>query len=79
LIRNSIHISASGADGKVETARDVITRQVPVMVRLIDDLLDVSGMSRNQLDVRKDGGTRGGSESAVAAARSSVSAVMNSR
>src|SRR5580700_7163594 len=37
----------------VRTARDVIARQVAVMVRLIDDLLDVSRISRNKLDIRK--------------------------
>ena len=38
----------------VKTARDVIARQVAVMVRLIDDLLDVSRISRNTLDIRKE-------------------------
>jgi len=33
--------------------RDVISRQVTVMVRLIDDLLDISRISRNKLDIRK--------------------------
>jgi signal transduction histidine kinase/ActR/RegA family two-component response regulator len=37
----------------VRTARDVIARQVTVMVRLIDDLLDLSRISRNKLDIRK--------------------------
>lgn len=55
-IRNSVHYL--GLDGlterDVKTARDVITRQVAIMVRLIDDLLDVSRISRNQLEVRKE-------------------------
>ena len=55
-IRNSVHYL--GLDGlterDVKTAREVITRQVAVMVRLIDDLLDVSRISRNKLDVRKE-------------------------
>jgi PAS domain S-box-containing protein len=55
-IRNSVHYL--GLDGlsqqDVTTAREVITRQVAVMVRLIDDLLDVSRISRNKLDVRKE-------------------------
>lgn len=55
-IRNSVHYL--GLDGlteqDVKTARDVIGRQVAIMVRLIDDLLDVSRISRNKLDVRKE-------------------------
>ena len=37
----------------VKTAKDVIARQVTVMVRLIDDLLDMSRISRNKLDIRR--------------------------
>jgi PAS domain S-box-containing protein len=55
-IRNSVHyLGLEGlTERDVKTARDVITRQVAVMVRLIDDLLDVSRISRNKLDVRKE-------------------------
>lgn len=55
-IRNSVHyLGLDGlTEGDVKTARDVIARQVAVMVRLIDDLLDVSRISRNKLDVRKE-------------------------
>jgi CheY-like chemotaxis protein len=38
----------------VKTARDVIARQVITMVRLIDDLLDVSRISRNTLGIRNE-------------------------
>ncbi|MDB5350101.1 MAG: chemotaxis protein methyltransferase CheR [Planctomycetota bacterium] len=38
----------------LESARDVIARQVSQMVRLIDDLLDVSRISRNRLELRKE-------------------------
>jgi PAS domain S-box-containing protein len=55
-IRNSVHYL--GLEGLTErdmkSAREVITRQVAIMVRLIDDLLDVSRISRNKLDVRKE-------------------------
>jgi len=40
-------------DPDVKTARDVIARQVTVMVRLVDDLLDVSRINHNKLDVQK--------------------------
>ena len=54
-IRNAVQFL--GMEGlterDVKTGRDVISRQVAVMVRLIDDLLDVSRISRNKLDIRK--------------------------
>ncbi len=55
-IRNAVH--TLGIEGLKESgakrARDVIDRQVAVMVRLIDDLLDVSRISRNTLDLRRE-------------------------
>ncbi|MBL9163535.1 MAG: PAS domain-containing protein [Planctomycetaceae bacterium] len=55
-IRNSVHfLGLDGlTQGDMKAARDVITRQVAIMVRLIDDLLDVSRISRNEMDVRKE-------------------------
>ncbi len=55
-ILNSIHyLGLEGLTEKeVKTAIDVITRQVTVMVRLIDDLFDVARISSNKLDVRKE-------------------------
>jgi PAS domain S-box-containing protein len=54
-IRNAVqYLGMEGLkEPDVRTARDVIARQVTVMVRLIDDLLDVSRISRNKLDIRK--------------------------
>lgn len=54
-IRNAVQsLSLEGLpEAGVKTARDVIARQMTVMVRLIDDLLDVSRISRNTLDLRK--------------------------
>jgi len=54
-IRNAAHyLGMKGlTEPDAKTARDVIARQVTVMVRLIDDLLDVSRISRNKLDLRK--------------------------
>ena len=55
-ISNAVHYL--GMDGlkitDVKTARNVIDRQVAAMVRLVDDLLDVSRISRNKLDIRKE-------------------------
>jgi len=55
-ISNAVHYL--GMDGlkmtDVKKARDVITRQVAAMVRLVDDLLDVSRISRNKLDIRRE-------------------------
>lgn len=54
-IRNAIQYL--GMDGlkepDVRAARDVIDRQVKLLVRLVDDLLDVSRISSNKLDLRK--------------------------
>lgn len=54
-IRNAVqYLGMEGLkEPDVRTAREVIARQVTVMVRLIDDLLDVSRISRNKLDIRK--------------------------
>jgi PAS domain S-box-containing protein len=54
-IRNAVQsLGMEGLAGPgVKVARDVIARQVAVMVRLVDDLLDVSRISRNTLDLRK--------------------------
>lgn len=55
-IRNAIqYLGMSGLTAEdASSARDVIARQVTVMVRLIDDLLDVSRISTNRLDIRKE-------------------------
>jgi PAS domain S-box-containing protein len=55
-IRNAVrYLGTDGVkEAEVKTATAIIDRQVSVMVRLIDDLLDVSRLSRNKLDVRKE-------------------------
>ena len=55
-IRNALQIiRRPGADrGAVETARDIMERQLEQMVRLIDDLLDVSRISRGLLELRRE-------------------------
>jgi PAS domain S-box-containing protein len=55
-IRNSLEILELLRDDAeaVEQARAVMRRQVEYMVRLIDDLLDVSRISRGTLELRKE-------------------------
>ena len=54
-IRNSLEIMkhAPGDDALVRRARETIDRQVVHMQRLIDDLLDISRVTRNRLELRK--------------------------
>jgi len=54
-IRNALHIMrlAPGDGDAVEDARAVIERQVQHMVRLIDDLLDLSRITRGKVQLRK--------------------------
>lgn len=55
-IRNALQILRLAADNKaaVEQARPVMERQVQQMVRLIDDLLDVSRIALQKLQLRKE-------------------------
>jgi CheY-like chemotaxis protein len=55
-IRNAVAILKSKglSDPDLNWARDVIERQVGQMSRLLDDLLDVSRITRNKLDLRKE-------------------------
>lgn len=55
-IRNAVeYLGLEGLTPQdVISGRDIISRQVAVMVRLIDDLLDVSRIGSNKLDIRKE-------------------------
>ncbi|MGH8496992.1 MAG: PAS domain-containing protein [Gammaproteobacteria bacterium] len=55
-IGNSVQIMRMpGIDGEVsEQARQTIERQVKHLVRLVDDLLDVSRISRNRIELRRE-------------------------
>lgn len=55
-IRNAVELlGIEDLEGRdLRTAREVIARQVKVMERLIDDLLNVSRISRNKLEICKE-------------------------
>ena len=55
-IRNALHIlkMPSAAPSSVQQARDVMERQVQHVVRLVDDLLDISRIMRAKIDLRKE-------------------------
>ena len=54
-IRNGLQVMrlAGGDANAVAQARDMMDRQLAHMVRLIDDLLDVSRISRNKMELRR--------------------------
>lgn len=53
-MRNGLHILRIGAgnQGVVDRASDMMERQVDIMVRLVDDLLDVARISGGKIDLR---------------------------
>ena len=54
-IRNGLQvIRLSGATGKVEQARSMMERQLTQLVRLVDDLLDVSRITRGKMELRTE-------------------------
>jgi signal transduction histidine kinase/PAS domain-containing protein/ActR/RegA family two-component response regulator len=55
-LRNALEVMKLAAHDSrmVEQARDMMTRQLVQMVRLIDDLLDVSRISRGKVDLRRE-------------------------
>ena len=54
-LRNGLHVMrlASNDSAAVARARTIMERQLSHMVRLIDDLLDVSRISLNKLQLRR--------------------------
>jgi signal transduction histidine kinase/integral membrane sensor domain MASE1/ActR/RegA family two-component response regulator len=54
-ISNAVHIlGLAGEDGvAVERARQMMERQIPHLVRLVDDLLDVSRITRGKIELRR--------------------------
>jgi PAS domain S-box-containing protein len=76
-LRDSLRLfeSSSIVDPTLNTARRIMQRQTSQMVRLIDDLLDVSRISRNRLELRKEITTVGEAiESAVETCRPALNA-----
>ena len=55
-IRNAVEIlrQSGGDEQKVKPATEMMQRQVGQMVRLVDDLLDVSRISRGKIELRKE-------------------------
>jgi PAS domain S-box-containing protein len=55
-VRNALYVlKQPGADGTImQQARDTAERQVQHMARLLDDLLDVSRISRGRIELRKE-------------------------
>ena len=55
-IRNAVQLMhlTGAAEPALQAARDTIDRQLQHMVRLIDDLFDVSRITRNRLDLHKE-------------------------
>jgi PAS domain S-box-containing protein len=55
-VRSSIAVLKAGSAAEMELAeaRDVIDRQVAHMARLLDDLLDVSRITRGKLELRRE-------------------------
>jgi signal transduction histidine kinase/DNA-binding response OmpR family regulator len=55
-LRNALHIMrlAGGGNTAVQSASAMMERQIGQMVRLVDDLLDVSRISRGNIELRKE-------------------------
>ncbi len=55
-LRNMVEIMkrASGNEALIQQARDTMERQLRQMVRLVDDLLDVSRVTHNRLELRTE-------------------------
>ncbi|MBY0274078.1 PAS domain S-box protein [Candidatus Binatia bacterium] len=55
-IRNAAHVlrMVSPGEPRIERAREIIDRQVVHMTRLIDDLLDVSRITRSKIELQKE-------------------------
>jgi PAS domain S-box-containing protein len=77
-IRQAMHVIRmfATADPTVKRAREIVERQVTHMVRLVDDLLDVSRMQRGLITLRKE---RLNLNTAIKHAVESASALLGAR
>ena len=55
-IRNAVEIlgRSGGDEQQVKPATEMMQRQVGQMVRLVDDLLDISRISRGKIELRQE-------------------------
>jgi two-component system, chemotaxis family, CheB/CheR fusion protein len=55
-IRNSLHVLelAGGSDSAVEYVRGMMERQVNHMVRMVDDLMEISRITRGKIELRRE-------------------------
>jgi two-component system CheB/CheR fusion protein len=55
-IRNALHVlrSPRAQGAQIERAKDMLDRQVDQLVRLVDDLLDVSRVTRGKIQLRRE-------------------------
>lgn len=54
-IRNGLQVmKVVGVDGVIEQARSMMERQLTQLIRLVDDLLDVSRVTSGKLDLRRE-------------------------
>jgi len=54
-IRNGLHVMRlAGANGTIEQARAMMERQLTQLVRLVDDLLDMSRVTSGKLELRRE-------------------------
>jgi PAS domain S-box-containing protein len=80
-IRNAVHLlkRSHSPDPQLRTARDIIDRQLMHMVRLVDDLMDVSRITLGQVNLRHEAVSLGGVlTDAIEAARPLIEAAEHS-
>jgi PAS domain S-box-containing protein len=53
-IRNALNVLANGSPGSFERVRAIMERQVDHMVRLVDDLLELSRITRGKIELRRE-------------------------
>lgn len=53
-VKNALTLLRKSSDVRVDEALDMVERQVDTMVRLIDDLIDVSRIDRNVLTLKRE-------------------------